>query len=264
MRGPLGRCPAASLTRVDGLVVAGGGALGLVLGGFLELPVAAAQARRDPWPLRWCCRSCGAPLEHLASPCPACGVAGPLRRTGLLALLGAGLLAALAARLGPHPVLLAEMALTLGLLALSAVDLATYRLPNRLLYPTAGAVGGLELLAAAWGGHWGDLGRAALGAALALVALGLVHLAAPRGMGFGDVRLAGLIGLGCGWFGLGRVFVAFFVAFVLGALVGLVVMAVTGQGRRTRLPFGPFLSLGALSALLLGGPLDRLLLHGGH
>ncbi|MCK4177236.1 prepilin peptidase [Aciditerrimonas ferrireducens] len=249
---------------MDGLVVAGGGALGLVLGGALELPVAAAQTHRDPWVLRWCCRSCGASLGRPGHPCPGCGAPAALGRAGLLALLGAGLLAALAARLGPHPVLLAEMALTLGLLALSAVDLATYRLPNRLLYPTAGAVGGLELLAAAWGGHWADLGRAVLGAVLALAALGLVHLVAPRGMGFGDVRLAGLIGLGCGWFGLERVFVAFFVAFVLGALVGVVVMVVTGHGRRTRLPFGPFLSLGALSALLLGGPLGRLVLHAGH
>jgi leader peptidase (prepilin peptidase)/N-methyltransferase len=80
-------------------------------------------------------------------------------------------------------------------------------------------------------------------------------------MGFGDVRLAGLIGMGTGWLGLGHAFVAFMAAFLLGAAIGIVVMKVTGGGRKTKVPFGPFLAAGAVIAVLWGGPLVTTFLH---
>lgn len=243
-------------------MVAASGVMGVVLGGALNGPVTAELAGR-PVPASACCRGCGQRISRLDRTCPGCAAPGPFARTVALGALGGLLLGTLAWRLGATPILAAEEILALGLLALSAVDLASYRLPNRLLYPTAALVLLGEVAAAGAQGQFGSLERAVLFGALAFGIFALIHLVAPRGMGFGDVRLAGLVGLGCGWFGAGPEFSAFFTAFVGGALVGLVVMVVTGQGRRTRLPFGPFLAAGAVVALLAGGPLGRFLLHGG-
>ena len=96
-------------------------------------------------------------------------------------------------------------------------------------------------------------GAAAAGFLLAFV------LAYPRGMGMGDVKLAGVLGLF-----LGRsVAVAIFVAVITGTLVGALVMARLGvkQGRKTAVPFGPFLALGGVVALLAGPTIVHWYLH---
>jgi leader peptidase (prepilin peptidase)/N-methyltransferase len=84
-----------------------------------------------------------------------------------------------------------------------------------------------------------------------------VHLVQPRGLGFGDVRLAGFIGLYLGWLGLSHVAVGLVLGFVLATVAGLVLMVATGGGFRARLPFAPFLGAGAVLAVLWGGPLVR-------
>jgi leader peptidase (prepilin peptidase)/N-methyltransferase len=85
-------------------------------------------------------------------------------------------------------------------------------------------------------------------------------IAYPRGMGIGDVKLAGVLGLF-----LGRsVAVAILMAVLAGAVVGVAVMARVGvkQGRKTAIPFGPFLALGGVVALLAGAPILHWYLHG--
>jgi leader peptidase (prepilin peptidase)/N-methyltransferase len=85
-------------------------------------------------------------------------------------------------------------------------------------------------------------------------------IAYPRGMGMGDVKLAGVLGLF-----LGRsVSVAILVAVLAGAVVGVAVMARLGvkRGRKTAIPFGPFLALGGVVALLAGAPILHWYLHG--
>jgi leader peptidase (prepilin peptidase) / N-methyltransferase len=74
-------------------------------------------------------------------------------------------------------------------------------------------------------------------------------LAYPGGMGFGDVKLAGLLGLYMGWISWGSVVVATFSAFLLGALVGGVLMGARRVNRKSAIPFGPFMLAGALGAL---------------
>jgi leader peptidase (prepilin peptidase)/N-methyltransferase len=143
------------------------------------------------------------------------------------------------------------------------VDLEHLIIPNRIVYPAALVVGPLLVVSSAVDGRFGSLWRAGLVAALAFVAFLAVHLAVPHGMGFGDVRLAALIGGATGWLGLGHAFVAFFAAFVLGAALGLVVMAVRRSGRKTRIPFGPFMAVGAVVSVVWGDPLVRLLFHRG-
>ncbi len=144
---------------------------------------------------------------------------------------------------------------------MSAVDFERQIIPNRLVYSTLAALVPLFVLAAAVDDRWGSLARAAIGGAAAFVAFLAVHLAVPRGMGFGDVRLAGVVGFATGWLGLGHAFVGFFTAFLLGALVGVVAMALSGAGRKTRIPFGPFLAAGAVVTVLWGSPVARVLFH---
>jgi len=85
----------------------------------------------------------------------------------------------------------------------------------------------------------------------------------PRGMGFGDVRLAGAIGFTTGWLSLLHAYVAFLTGFLVGMVFGLVLMVVTSTGRKTRIPFAPSLAVGAVIAVLWGGHIAHGLFHPG-
>jgi leader peptidase (prepilin peptidase)/N-methyltransferase len=71
-------------------------------------------------------------------------------------------------------------------------------------------------------------------------------------MGFGDVKLAGVLGIYLGWFGWPLAIIATFVAFLAGAVIGIAVMLRSGEGRKTKVPFGPFMLLGTYAALFWG------------
>src|SRR3954451_23933686 len=141
------------------------------------------------------------------------------------------------------------------IVVLSVIDLATLTLPRRIIH--LGLLGGAVLLlfGALADGEPRRIWWAAAGAAIAFAFFFLVHLASPRSMGFGDVRLSALLGLHLGWLGLLHVPVGLFLGFLLGAVVGVALMAVGRAGRRTALPFGPFLALGSLVTILIGDPL---------
>jgi leader peptidase (prepilin peptidase)/N-methyltransferase len=176
-------------------------------------------------------------------------------------VVSAVVLGAFAARIGGDIVLGAYAVFGLSMVAMSAVDFERQIIPNRLVYPTLAVLVPLFVLSSIVDDRWVSLERAAIGGAAAFVAFLAVHLAVPRGMGFGDVRLAGVIGFAVGWLGLGHAFVGFFAAFVLGALVGIVAMVVSGAGRKTRIPFGPFLAAGAGLAIVWGSPVAHALFH---
>jgi leader peptidase (prepilin peptidase) / N-methyltransferase len=180
-----------------------------------------------------------------------------------MAVVCAGVFGGFAVKLGTDVALAPFCILAASLVAISFVDLEYFRIPNRILYPTLMLVAPLLVLSSALDHRWGSLARAAIAAAAAFAGFFVVHVAVPKGMGFGDVRLAGLVGLSTGWLGLGHAFVAFLAAFVSGALVGVVVMVVTGGGRKTRVPFGPFLSAGAVFSVIWGGPIAHALFHHG-
>ncbi|HLI72716.1 MAG TPA: A24 family peptidase [Acidimicrobiales bacterium] len=260
---------------MNALVTATCAAGGLFLGDSLEVVVERLGARRPvdrPW---WRCPACGArpatsglvPLVRVrarAQPCPNCGeaVVHPWRPAAL-AVTSAAVLGGFAARLGADVALLAYVVLGLALVAIAAVDLERQIIPNRIVYPTLGLMVPLLVIASAADDKWGALADAAIGGAGAFAAFFAVHVAVPRGMGFGDVRLAGVVGVATGWLGFGPLFVAFLASFVLGAAVGVVAMAVSGAGRKTRIPFGPFLAAGAVVAVLWGAPLAHALFHRG-
>lgn len=254
-----------------GLVSAGG----LLVGDSLEIVVERLGSKSSfdrPW---WRCGSCGAPQSGIgllpvvrslrrAKGCPACGAPLPYAwRPAVMALACAAVLGGFAARIGDDIALAPFALFGVALVAVSAVDLERFVIPNRIVYPTLGLVAPLLVISSAVDERWGSLGRAAIGGAAAFTGFFLVHVVVPKGMGFGDVRLAGLVGLSTGWLGLGHAFVAFLAGFVLGAVIGIVVMAATGGGRKTRIPFGPFLAAGAVVAVIWGGPIAQALFHRG-
>jgi leader peptidase (prepilin peptidase)/N-methyltransferase len=163
------------------------------------------------------------------------------------------LFAAVGARFGADWALPAYLVLAACLLTVSAIDLVHFRIPNLIVYPTLFVTIPIFFLAAATAdGDWHTLREAALGGAGAWLALLVIHLISPRGMGFGDVRLAAVIGIHAGWLGLDHVVLAVFLGFLVAAVVGVALLASGRRGRRDPVPFGPFLATGALIAVLFG------------
>lgn len=137
-------------------------------------------------------------------------------------------------------------------IALALIDLDTHTLPNAIVLP-AYAVGLLLLGAAALLAEdpWLVL-RALIGAAALFLVYFLMAIAYPGGMGFGDVKLAGVLGLFLGFLGWGQLVVGAFAAFLLGGLFSLALLALRRADRRTRIPFGPWMILGAWLGVAVG------------
>jgi leader peptidase (prepilin peptidase)/N-methyltransferase len=161
--------------------------------------------------------------------------------------------AVLACRIGVDPALPAFLVLGAFGVVLGAVDLATKRLPDPLVLGSGGAGVALLGLAAAVAGDAGSLLRAAVGL-VALFGLYLVlALVNPAGLGLGDVKLAGVLGLHLAWLGWDILLGGALAGFLLVALVALVLLGAGRVSRSSELPFGPFMLLGALLGIVVGG-----------
>lgn len=133
--------------------------------------------------------------------------------------------------------------------ALALIDLDCKRLPNAIVLPSYPVLAVLLAGAAWWNHDMGALVRAIVGAA-ALFGLYLaIAFAYPAGMGFGDVKLAGLLGAATAFLSWPAFAIGAFAAFLFGGMVGIGVMALGHGGRKTALPFGPFMILGAFLAI---------------
>jgi leader peptidase (prepilin peptidase) / N-methyltransferase len=250
------------------------GLLGLAIGSFLNVvihrvPVGASVVSPPSH-----CPSCETPIRArhnvpvvgwlvLRGRCADCALPIPVRYP-LVELLTAVVFVLVTWRAVQLDVLAALPALlffaALGV-ALSAIDLDVRRLPNVLVLPSYPVLAALLALASAVTGDGTALVRAVAGAVALFGFFFLLALVHPSGMGFGDVKLAGVIGLLLGYFSWSAVLVGAFAGFFLGAVVGVVVMAVGAGGRRTALPFGPFMVLGALAALWIADPVTDVLLR---
>jgi leader peptidase (prepilin peptidase) / N-methyltransferase len=136
--------------------------------------------------------------------------------------------------------------------ALSFIDLDHHRLPNVIVLPLYPVTAAGLVLAGALSGEW-PVGPALAGAAAWLAVIGGIWLVTRgRGMGLGDVKLAPVLGATLGWVSVGSAAVGLFAGFVLGAVVGVVLIARGRAGRRSHLPFGPFLLVGAAVGLFAG------------
>ncbi|WP_432099488.1 prepilin peptidase [Streptomyces sp. WAC 04229] len=177
-------------------------------------------------------------------------VYGP--RAAPLALVTALVCAALAAATGTRPELAVWLLLAPPGVLLAVVDLRVRRLPDPLTLPLAGAAVALLGLAALLPEHAGEWTTVLLGA-LALGAGYLVlFLINPAGMGFGDVKLALTAGAVLGWYGWPTLMLGTFAGFLLGAFYGGALLVARRAGRKTAIPFGPFLIAGAFLGVLAG------------
>ena len=140
-------------------------------------------------------------------------------------------------------------------IALAAIDLDVQRLPNAIVYPSYLAMALLLTVASTVTGSFEPLVRAAVGGAVLFAFFLALAFANPKGMGLGDVKLAGVLGAALGFLSYPAIFVGTFAAFVLGGVIGAVLIIARRAGRRTLLPFGPAMVAGALIALFASGPL---------
>ena len=171
------------------------------------------------------------------------------------------LFAGLASRFGYRWDLPAFLVLFAGLLALSCIDVEYMLLPKVVVYPLTVVVAALLFLAAAETGQWHDLGVGAACAAGWFAIFYALFLIGPRMLGFGDVRLAVVLGLALGWLGVWYVLLGFFAANLIGALLGLVLITTGRMSREDRIPYGVFLALGCAVAVFAGPELLAPLMH---
>jgi leader peptidase (prepilin peptidase)/N-methyltransferase len=250
---------------VTALVAAISGVYGLIIGSFLNVVIWRVPRKESIVKPPSHCPACDAKIANrdnvpviswllLRGRCRSCRTAISARYP-FVEILTAVLFAAVGARFAHSWALPAYLVLTGALIALSAIDLEHYILPNRVLYPADAAM--IVLLAAASAGEhdWGAFVRAAIAGAIAFAVFFVIHIVSPKGMGFGDVRLSFLLGLGLGWLGWGEVAGGLFAGFLYGAVVGVALIAVRVRGRKQQIPFGPFLAAGATTFVLFGEPI---------
>ncbi|GHH40442.1 prepilin peptidase [Streptomyces candidus] len=177
----------------------------------------------------------------------------PYEKTLRFVLLGGIVCGSLAFATGPRPELAVWLLLAPFALLLAVVDRRVHRLPDVLTLPLAGAAAGLLGVAGLLPGDGGSWFGALLGGTGLGAMYFVLFLINPAGMGFGDVKLALGIGTVLGWYGWSVLFAGAMAGFVLGALYGLGLILTRRGGRRTAIPFGPFMLAGAWAGLLLGG-----------
>lgn len=170
----------------------------------------------------------------------------------IVALVTAALFGGTAARFEANWVLPAYLVLAGALMALSVIDLKLFLLPNRIVFPLAGASVVLLGLGALAEGELGWYGRALLAGVASFVAFAALHIISPRSMGFGDVKLAFVLGLYLGYLGWGEVVLGLFLGFLYGALIGVGLIVTKLRSRKDHVPFGPFLAAGTMTAILVG------------
>lgn len=261
---------AACGDRLTAFLAVACGLIGLAVGSFLNVVIHRVPRKQSIVRPRSACPSCGTQLADrdnipviswllLRGKCRTCGV--PISPRYILVELATALLFTGAAlRFGFDWSLPAFLVVLAGLLALAFTDLEHYLLPVRIVYPVLALVGALLIVAAAATGEWSRLEVAAVTGSVAAASFFAIHFLNPSWMAFGDVRLAGLIGLALGWLGAAIALLGIFLGFLLGAFVGVALIVTKRIDVKAHIPFGVFLALGAFIAIYAGHPLVNLYL----
>lgn len=239
------------------------GLIGLPIGSFVGVVVDRVPRKASIVSPPSHCDACSTPLRPvdnvpivsylvLRGRCRACGARIPPRDL-IVEIVTALLFAAVAYRSPSLWVLPAYLVLAAAMVAVAAIDLEHLRIPTPIIYATAALGAPLLVLASAGTHRYDALISAAVGAAAAFGAFFALFYAVPKGIGFGDVRLAGLCGGFLGWIGYREVLLGVLLAFVLAGVPAIVLLALHRVQRRTQFPFGPFLA-GATMITVLWGP----------
>lgn len=247
---------------MTGLVAGFAGVFGLAFGSFMNVIAYRVPLGRSVVSPASACPACNSPIRPrdnipvvswilLRGKCRDCGELISARYPIVEALTGL-LFAVTVLIVGVTWVLPAYLWFGAVTMVLILTDLDHKRIPNRILYP--GTVVGLVLLAggAALEGGAGDLGRAVLGGVFYFGGLFVLALIARGGFGFGDVKLALLLGLFLAFRGWQHLLVGVFLAFFIGGLIAIALLLTRKKGRKDAVPFGPSLVLGAWIGIAYG------------
>jgi leader peptidase (prepilin peptidase)/N-methyltransferase len=247
------------------------GILGLLVGSFLNVVIYRVPLGESVVRPRSACPSCATPIASrdnipvlsyvlLRGRCRTC--AAPISgRYPLVEASCGALFAGVAARAHGHWDLPAFLVAFAGLFALACIDAEKMVLPKKVLYPTLGLTAALFVLAAGEAGTWHRLLVAALCGLAWGAAFFVLNFVSPRLLGFGDVRLALLLGLVLGWLGIRYVLLGFFAANLIGAVVGLALIGTKHMSRQQQIPYGVFLAAGVAVAFFAGPELLRPFAH---
>jgi leader peptidase (prepilin peptidase)/N-methyltransferase len=234
--------------------IAAAAVLGAVIGSFLNVVIHRLPLGESLVSPGSHCPSCGAPVRTrdnvpvlswllLRGRCRDCGAPISPRYPTVEALTAAAFAAVVAAR-GFDTDLWLELPFVASLIALAGIDLDHQLLPNKIVYPMA--VYGVVATALV---QSGDLAEHLIAGAGAFLFLLLAVLAYPSGMGMGDVKLGGAMGVYLGV----SVIPGMLAAFLTGTIFGLTIIAREGaQARKKAVPFGIFLAIGGLVGVLAG------------
>lgn len=154
---------------------------------------------------------------------------------------------------GTMTVLMAFLYLAAVSVALTLIDIDVHRLPNVIVLPTYLVGAGLLAAGAILIGDFTPLLRAGVGLAALWTVYFLLALVYPGGMGFGDVKLSGVLGLYLGFVGWGELAVGAFSAFLLGGVYAVALLASRRVTRKSGIPFGPWMLAGAWVGIFFGG-----------
>lgn len=208
------------------------------------------------------CDSCGTPLARrdnipliswivLRGRCRHCDATIPVSYP-ITELATAILFAMVTWSVGATWTLPAYLVFVTACVALTLTDLEAKRLPNRIVFPADALGGVLLVLGALLDGDAGNLVGAAIGALGYSGVMLIVHLIAPRGLGFGDVKLAVLLGMFLGYESLWHVAAGFFFAYLAGGVISIVLVVTKLRTMKDAIPFGPYMMAAAMLMVVAG------------
>lgn len=258
------------------LLVALVGVTGLAIGSFLNVVVYRVPAGLSVVHPRSACPSCGHEISArenipllswmlLRGKCSSC--AAPIsKRYPLVELAGAAAFVVVAVWATPDLASAATISTSIAVVlrlvaflylaaitvALAIIDIESHKLPNVIVLPGYAVGAALLGTASLLEGDFVALGRMAAGAGILFAFYFVLAIISPRGMGMGDVKLAGVLGLFLGSLGWGQLAVGAGAAFVLGGVFSIILLATKRAGRKSGIPFGPWMLLGAWVGIFIG------------
>lgn len=252
------------------VLLAAAALLGLAVGSFLNVVIYRVPAGLSLLRPSSRCPSCDTPIRSrhnvplfgwliLRGRCADCGARISPRYPLVELATGVAFVLVTLRMAGQHQLALlpALLYFTSIAISLSLIDLEHHRLPNAVVLPSYPVL--LVLLSAsAFVQHdFSALLRALIGGLVLFAGYFLLAFIYPAGMGFGDVKLAGLIGAVLAYLSYSTLFLGAFGAFVLGGVAGVIVILSRRGNRKTPLPFGPFMFVAAFVAIFAAAPLVR-------